>query len=32
MSKEDFENFFLFCENIGFEENYLRIWKRQLVS
>ena len=23
LSKEDFENFFLFCENIGFEENYL---------
>ena len=23
VSKEDFENFFLFCENIGFEENYI---------
>lgn len=23
LSKEDFENFFLFCENIGFEENNL---------
>ena len=23
ISKEDFENFFLFCENIGFEENYI---------
>ena len=23
LSKEDFENFFLFCENVGFEENYI---------
>lgn len=23
LTKEDFENFFLFCENIGFEENHL---------
>ncbi len=23
VSKEDFENFFLFCENVGFEENYV---------
>lgn len=23
ISKEDYENFFLFCENIGFEENYV---------
>lgn len=23
ISKEDFENFFLFCENIGFEENHI---------
>lgn len=23
ISKEDFENFFLFCENVGFEENYI---------
>lgn len=23
ISKEDFQNFFLFCENIGFEENYI---------
>ena len=23
LSKEDFENFFLFCENVGFEENYV---------
>ena len=23
ISKEDFENFFLFCENVGFEENYM---------
>lgn len=23
LSKEDFENFFMFCENVGFEENYV---------
>ncbi len=23
VSKDDYENFFLFCENVGFEENYL---------
>ena len=23
VSKEDYENFFLFCENVGFEENNL---------
>ena len=23
LSKDDYENFFLFCENIGFEENYI---------
>ena len=23
VSKEDYENFFMFCENIGFEENYI---------
>lgn len=23
VSKEDYENFFLFCENVGFEENHL---------
>ena len=23
ISKEEFENFFLFCENVGFEENYM---------
>lgn len=23
LSKEDYENFFLFCTNVGFEENYL---------
>ena len=23
VSKEEYENFFLFCENIGFEENYV---------
>ena len=23
LSKEDYENFFIFCENVGFEENYL---------
>ena len=23
ISKEDYENFFLFCENVGFEENYV---------
>ncbi len=23
VSKSDFENFFLFCENVGFEENYV---------
>lgn len=23
ISKEDYENFFLFCENVGFEEKYL---------
>ena len=23
VSKEDYENFFMFCENVGFEENYL---------
>ena len=23
LAKEDYENFFLFCENVGFEENYI---------
>ena len=23
VSKDEYENFFLFCENIGFEENYV---------
>lgn len=23
IAKEDYENFFLFCENVGFEENYI---------
>lgn len=23
VSKEDYENFFMFCENVGFEENHL---------
>ena len=23
VSREDYENFFMFCENVGFEENYL---------
>ena len=23
ISKEDYENFFLFCDNVGFEENYI---------
>ena len=23
VSKDDYENFFLFCENVGFEENHL---------
>jgi Xaa-Pro aminopeptidase len=23
MSKDDYENFFMFCENVGFEENYI---------
>ena len=23
MSQEDYENFFMFCENVGFEENYV---------
>jgi len=23
ISKEDYENFFIFCENVGFEENYV---------
>ncbi len=23
ISKEDYENFFIFCENVGFEENYI---------
>lgn len=23
LSRDDYENFFLFCENVGFEENYL---------
>ena len=23
VSKEDYENFFMFCENVGFEENYV---------
>lgn len=23
LSKDDFENFFMFCENVGFEENYV---------
>lgn len=24
ISKEEYENFFMFCENVGFEENYVR--------
>ena len=24
VSKDDYENFFMFCENVGFEENYVR--------
>ena len=23
VTKEDYENFFIFCENVGFEETYL---------
>ena len=23
MSREDYETFFIFCENVGFEENYI---------
>ena len=23
ISRDDYENFFLFCENVGFEENYI---------
>ena len=23
LSKDDYENFFMFCENVGFEENYV---------
>ena len=23
ISKDDYENFFMFCENVGFEENYI---------
>ena len=23
VSKDDYENFFMFCENVGFEENYV---------
>ena len=23
LSKDDYENFFIFCENVGFEENYV---------
>ena len=23
ISKDDYENFFMFCENVGFEENYV---------
>ena len=27
ISREDYENFFLFCENVGFEEKYLTYFK-----
>jgi len=27
ISREDYENFFLFCENVGFEEKYLTYYK-----
>lgn len=27
LCKEDYENFFLFCENVGFEENYITYMK-----
>lgn len=29
VSKEDYENFFVFCENVGFEENYVTYTKYQ---
>lgn len=29
VSKEDYENFFMFCENVGFEENYITYAKYQ---
>lgn len=29
VSKEDYENFFMFCENVGFEENYVTYAKYQ---
>ena len=32
ISKEDFENFFLFCENIGFEENYVTYKQYQYLK
>ena len=32
ISKEDYENFFLFCENVGFEENYVTYAKYKLYK
>lgn len=32
ISKEDYENFFLFCENIGFEENYVTYKQYQYLK
>lgn len=29
IAKEDYENFFLFCENVGFEENHVTYAKYQ---
>lgn len=32
ISKDDYENFFLFCENVGFEENYLTYSKYKIYK
>lgn len=34
ISRDDYENFFLFCENVGFEENYItyRTYKKYLAK
>ena len=32
ISKEDYENFFLFCENVGFEENYVTYENYKIIK